>query len=406
MDAKVALFMWCRIFLYFLLSGIVILEVQSCSPPKQKKETSNGVRPAPADLGSIAALPLTYTSPADNPATADKIELGRLLFYDPILSGNKDVSCASCHHPEFGYAESLELSIGVNGKGLGRNRVFNQPNDIPFTKRNSQGLLNIGFNGIDVNGNYQPEEAPMFWDLRAKSLEEQALHPIRQLEEMRGRSIEEDDIEDVIVKRLRAIPEYRRLFTKSFNEKEAVTATNLQKSLAAFQRSLVANNSRFDEFMRGNGDALTRSEKEGMQIFIQSGCARCHSGPMLSDFKPHVLGIADNEKLGIVDSGINNSFAFRTPSLRNLRFTAPYMHSGKLRTLEEVLTFYEDLHGKELPNKNVKKEQLDSLAIQTRVAFKSIPLILEFLNAINDNQYDKEIPNAVPSGLKVGGNIK
>ncbi|HEX5026283.1 MAG TPA: cytochrome-c peroxidase [Agriterribacter sp.] len=395
-----------RFLLYFLLCGAFFLQVQSCSPPKQKKETATGIKPEANDLGTIAALPLAYKSPLDNAATANTIELGRLLFYDPILSGNKDVSCASCHHPEFGYAESLELSIGVNGKGLGRNRAFNLPNDIPFTKRNSQGLLNVAFNGIDVNGNYQPEEAPMFWDLRAKSLEEQSLHPIRQLEEMRGRRIEEKDIVEVVVKRLRAVPGYRRLFANAFNETDAVTPTNLQKALASFERSLLANNSRFDEFMRGNADALTHSEKQGMQLFIQSGCARCHNGPMLSDFKPHILGVADNEKLGMVDSGINSSFAFRTPSLRNLRFTGPYMHSGKLKTLEEVLTFYEDLHGKELPSKHVRKEQLDTLATQTRVAFKNIPLIIEFLNAINDDQYDKKIPDAVPSGLAVGGNIK
>ncbi len=141
-------------------------------------------------------------------------------------------------------------------------------------------------------------------------------------------------------------------------------------------------------------------------MFMESGCARCHSGPMLSDFKPHVLGVADNEKLGIVDSGINNSFAFRTPTLRNLRYSAPYMHSGKLRTLEQVLTFYEDLHGKALPNVNIKKDQLDTLAIQTRVAFKNIPRIIEFLNTLNDDKFDRRIPDAVPSGLSVGGNIK
>lgn len=394
------------IFFILLLIGLGVLLIQSCAQRNKENEIVPVPKEKPADLGTVSALPLTYVAPEDNPVTEEKIELGRLLFYDPILSGNKDVACASCHHPEFGYAESLELPVGVNGKGFGSERHFVQPNDIPFSKRNAPALVNTAFNGIDVNGDYKPEEAPMFWDSRVKSLEVQALQPIKQLEEMRGRHIGEHDILQVVIKRLKAIPEYKRLFKTAFNQEEPITETNLGKALASFQRSLTANNSRFDEFMRGNAAALTQSEKEGMRLFMESGCARCHSGPMLSDFKPHVLGVADNEKLGIVDSGINNSFAFRTPTLRNLRYSAPYMHSGKLRTLEQVLTFYEDLHGKALPNVNIKKDQLDTLAIQTRVAFKNIPRIIEFLNTLNDDKYDRRIPDAVPSGLSVGGNIK
>lgn len=394
------------IFLIFLVIGLGVLFIQSCAQRNEENEIVPVPKEKPADLGTVSALPLTYVAPEDNPVTEEKIELGRLLFYDPILSGNKDVACATCHHPEFGYAESLELPVGVNGKGFGSERHFVQPNDIPFSKRNAPALVNTAFNGINVNGDYQPEEAPMFWDSRVKSLEVQALKPIQQLEEMRGRHIGEHDILQVVIKRLKAIPEYKRLFKTAFNEEDPITETNLGKALASFQRSLIANNSRFDEFMRGNAAALTQSEKEGMRLFMESGCARCHSGPMLSDFKPHVLGVADNEKLGIIDSGVNNSFAFRTPTLRNLRYSAPYMHSGKLRTLEQVLTFYEDLHGKALPNVNIKKDQLDTLAIQTRVAFKNIPRIIEFLNTLNDDKYDRRIPDAVPSGLSVGGNIK
>ena len=110
----------------------------------------------------------------------------KIAFYDPILSGGKDVACATCHHPEFGYAESLEISIGVNGSGLGEQRTFNTPNDIPFTKRNSQSILNTAFNGIDINGNYSPEKAPMFWDLRASGLEAQAQFPIKLLKKCVG----------------------------------------------------------------------------------------------------------------------------------------------------------------------------------------------------------------------------
>jgi len=142
-----------------------------------------------------------------------------------------------------------------------------------------------------------------------------------------------------------------------------------------------------------------------MVAFMKSGCARCHSGPMLSDFKLHVLGVMDNEKLPQVDSGYQRSFAFRTPSLRNLRFTGPYMHTGKITSLKNVLTFYEDLKNKPLPSVHVRKDQLDPLARKISLDFKDILLILEFLNTLNDDQFDKRIPVKVPSGLKVGGNM-
>ncbi|MEO5997562.1 MAG: cytochrome c peroxidase [Chitinophagaceae bacterium] len=391
------------VFFIILFMAAWALINQGCESSNDKEKAR---KIAPVDLGEIAALPTGYKSPANNPSTNEKIELGRLLFFDPILSGKNDVSCASCHHPEFAYAESLQISIGVNGKGLGEKRVFLQPNSIPFTKRNSQTLLNTAFNGIDVDGNYVPEEAPMFWDLRAKSLEEQALHPIRQLEEMSGSQDGENMAVGEVIKRLKSIPEYRRLFTLAFNAPEAVSDSNLGKALASFQRSLLANNSRFDQYMRGDSKALTSSELEGMDLFIQSGCARCHNGPMLSDYKTHVMGVKDNENRAGIDSGFQNTFAFRTPSLRNLRLTYPYMHSGKIRTLDDVLTFYEDLQGNELPNSNLTRAQLDPLAKKIKLEFKNIARIVEFLNSLNDDKYDKKIPAAVPSGLSVGGNIK
>ena len=147
----------------------------------------------------VSALPLTVSVPRDNPITQAKIELGRLLFYDPILSGEKDVACATCHHPNNGYAEFRDISIGVNGKGLGSQRVFKQPNDIPFVKRNSQTILNTAFNGIDPNNKYDPTNAPMFWDIRTKSLELQALEPIKALEEMKGHHFSQKGILEEII---------------------------------------------------------------------------------------------------------------------------------------------------------------------------------------------------------------
>lgn len=387
-----------------LLMAACIVLVNSCQPHEVKR--GQAITKEPEDLGTIAALPDTCRHPANNPSSKEKIALGRLLFYDPILSGGKDIACATCHHPEFRYAESLEISIGVNGSGLGEHRVFNQGNDIPFTKRNSQSLLNTAFNGIDVNGNYIPEKAPMFWDLRAEGLEQQAVMPVKTFEEMRGHQFDEAHIESEVLGRIGRIPAYRKLFAKAFPGADSIRMENISKALASFQRSLLANNSRFDKYMRGDRTAMSEREVEGMALFIKTGCARCHSGPMLSDFKTHVMGVPDNEKLAVSDSGYQKTYAFRTPSLRNLRYTRPYMHSGKMQTLESVLTFYEDLHGKELPNKNVQRSMLDPLAVKLKLDFKNINPIIEFLGTLNDDNFDKTIPASVPSGLPVGGRIK
>jgi cytochrome c peroxidase len=357
-------------------------------------------------LADLGALPLTVPHPPDNPTSEEKVTLGRLLFYDPILSGNMDVACATCHQAEFNYAEFLETSIGVNGAGNGSKRRFLSPNDIPFVKRNSQSILNTAFNGLTNHTPYQAEAAPMFWDLRAKSLEEQALLPIKTLEEMRGRGYSEAKILDEIIRRIRGIPEYLRLFESAFpGEKNPVTAKNLGKALAAYERTLIANNSRFDQYMRGDNSALSLSEKDGLNLFLKTGCAKCHSGPMFSDFKLHTLGVPDAKNLSESDAGIHNDYAFRTPSLRNLRFTAPFMHSGTFATLKQVLQFYEDIAGSKVPNPKVSLAQVDTLATQMNVNFRDLPRIVEFLNTLNDENFDKTIPERVPSGLKVRGNL-
>lgn len=387
-----------------LLIAPVLCFVAACTSEqkpleKKKKKTIETL----ADLG---ALPLTVTHPADNPTSPEKVALGRLLFYDPILSGNKDVACATCHQPEFNYAEFMETSIGVNGVGNGSKRQFLNPNDIPFTKRNSQSVLNAAFNGINNHDPYHAESAPMFWDLRAKSLEEQALLPIKTLEEMRGHGVTEEGIIDEVLSRIRNIPEYNKLFAGVFaGEKNPVNEKNLGKALATYERTLIANNSRFDQYMRGDSNALSLSEKDGMNLFLKTGCAKCHSGPMFSDFKLHTLGVPDSKNRTESDAGINNDYAFRTPTLRNLRYTAPYMHSGKFATLDQVVQFYEDIAGGKIPNPNIKLSQVDTLATQMNVNFRDISRIVEFLNTLNDDNFDKSVPERVPSGLRVKGNI-
>ena len=352
---------------------------------------------------AFSALPQNVNAPSDNPMTAGKVALGRLLFWDPILSGNKDVACASCHNPQFGYTDDRDLSIGVNGVGLGENRRFASPNSIPFVKRNSPTILNVGFNGVNRAGQYDPADAPMFWDMRVASLETQALQPIKTFEEMRGNAYPEERAVDAVVARLNAIAEYRAAFGKAFGGENAVNAGNLGKALATFERSLLANNSPFDRYMRGDVNAMTSAQIEGMRQFQRVGCSRCHSGPMFSDYRPHVLGVPDNAKLGDSDRGIQDRpYAFRTASLRNLAYTAPYMHDGAFPTLEKVVEFYGDAP----KNPNVGREQVDRRVRRLREPKDNARAIIEFLNALNDDSFDRTVPSRVPSGLNPGGRIE
>lgn len=360
----------------------------------------------PRAITRVSALPETVKSPIDNPASPEKELLGKLLFYDPILSGNKDVACATCHHPDNGYAEFLDISIGPNAKGFGSKRKFNAPNDVPFVKRNAQTIINSAFNGIDPYDRYDPENASMFWDDRAKSLEKQALEPIKAFEEMRGHGHEEDDILKTVVERLKEIPEYQKLFEQAFGKTDVITVDNLGKAIAAFERTIVTNNSRFDKYMRGDDDAILISEKEGLELFKSVGCINCHNGPMFSDYKMHVLGVPENYKLSEPDAGVQDTFAFRTPSLRNLRFTAPYMHNGSLQSLRRVLEFYEDIADGKERNPNVPKEKYDPFVRELELSVKEMSQIISFLNTLNDDSFDREIPEVVPSGLPVGGNIE
>jgi cytochrome c peroxidase len=355
---------------------------------------------------AFSALPRTATAPPDNPADPAKTDLGRLLFWDPILSGNEDVACATCHHPGFGYAENLDISIGVNGTGLGSARRFNVPNSIPFVQRNSQTILNTAFNGIDPQGRYDSAAAPMFWDLRAPGLEAQALLPIATFEEMRGHAYSEDEAVEAVLARLLTIPEYRRLFADAFGDGQAISADSLGKALAAFQRTLLANDSPFDRYMRGDRSAMTPRQIEGMRQFERVGCIQCHSGPMFSDYKLHVLGVRDNGKLPSSDRGFEQTYAFRTPSLRNLAYTAPYMHNGLFPTLDDVLDFYDDVGDRDERNENVGRDQIDPLARRLDDVDDAEREIIVFLTALNDDDFDRTIPARVPSGLPPGGRIR
>ena len=143
-------------------------------------------------------------------------------------------------------------------------RVFNKPNTIPIVKRNAHTVLNTAFNGINPSNNYNPEKSPMFWDSRVNSLEAQAIEPIKALEEMRGLNFSEEGILKEVVLRLKEIPEYQKLFEDVFENDSSITIENIGKAIAAYERTLVTNNSRFDTYMRGDTDAISLGEKEGL----------------------------------------------------------------------------------------------------------------------------------------------
>lgn len=257
------------------------------------------------------------------------------------------------------------------------------------------------------SGAIDPRYAPMFWDVRVRGLEAQALVPIETYEEMRGTGHPELGAVDGTLARLRAIPGYVRRFRQVFGGAQPVTAVNLGRALAAFERTLVANDSPFDRYMRGDRMALRPDQRRGMDQFQVAGCDQCHRGPMFSDYKVHTLGVPESPRLEQPDAGAGGSFGFRTPTLRNLALTAPYMHNGVFTTIDEVMTFYQDVQlmkAERVRNPHVSDGQLAPLLFEGDPAadWSAIPA---FLEALNDPQFDRTAPPQVPSGLPVGGAI-
>jgi cytochrome c peroxidase len=374
--------------------------------------------------------------PTRTPGAVTETELGRLLFWDPILSGDMDVACATCHHPDFAYADGLDLSLGTESVGLGPSRVQVPGSSLPPVKRNAQTVLNTAFNGLDDDGGRRRRgrgreriggdpvqflqtlsltRAPMFWDNRVRSLEEQALEPIKMQEEMRGDAFSEAAALDSVAARLRSNPEYVRLFDAVYDT--LIGADQIGRAIAAFERTLVAVDSPFDRFMDGEEDALTPQQLRGLEEFRDADCDECHNGPMFSDYDLHVLGIAENPKLTLADPGAGR-FQFRTPSLRNVALTAPYMHNGMLATLEDVLEFYDEGDSR---NPNVadggrgRRDRDDDGGAVAGLDrdFRSVDNmsrdemrdIIAFLNALTDEDFDRTIPSSVPSGLPPGGAV-
>lgn len=350
---------------------------------------SSLVQAQPLPDTRLQALPFSAALPQDTPA---QVALGRLLFFDPILSATQDVACATCHHPQHGWADARPTPLGVHGLGLGPQRRLVQSGPFLPLRRNTPTLLNVGFNGIIYGGHFTASSAPMFWDNREHSLEAQALHPIRSPAEMLGTAVPEAQATHSLLVRLRRIPEYQRLFMGD------ITLARITSALAAFQRTLVTPASPFDRYMRGQRTALSPLQQKGMQRFQQAGCALCHNGPMFSDYQLHSIGLSEGE---------NGRHEFRTPTLRNLRYTAPYMHHGGSTTLDEVLLFYDRLmdHAAEALEGGDASTlpPLDPLLRHMNLLPEDHAPIAAFLDALNSDDYDRTIPARVPSGLPLPG---
>jgi len=311
------------------------------------------------------------------------------------------------------------LPIGVGGQGLGPARFDTTADDIGLVGRNSPTILNTAFNGMDNGGNFNPDNAPMFWDNRERSLEAQALGPLQNFEEMRGHAFSEAVALDSIVARIQAINEYTNLFSGAFGNNNAITSQNIGVAIAAFERTIMATNSPFDQFQAGDQNAMSQAAQRGMARFNQVGCDDCHSGPMFSDFELHVVGVPDHELLNESDSGANGTYAFRTPTLRNLPQTGPYFHNGVGDNLQETIRFYITARnfarnnngggggGGDLDvNPNVGRNQIDDdVRNLGNLNNGDVNDIVAFIQALNDTDFDRDIPTSVPSGLNPGGNI-
>ncbi len=246
-----------------------------------------------------------------------------------------------------------------------------------------------------------------------RSLEAQALEPIKALEEMRGTAYREDAAVETVVLRLRGIAEYATLFQRAFGAGTTIDARQLAQAIAAFERTLVAMDSPFDRFRAGDRNALTPQQQRGLETFDEVGCDRCHDGVMFSDFDLNAEGVREHPLLPEPDVG-DGRFRFRTPSLRNVALTAPYMHNGTLATLEDVLRYYDNgrsenpnVSGAEGRRRDDGVARLDRNFLRVDdMSKREMQDIIAFLESLTDSGFDRTIPARVPSGLPPGGLIQ
>lgn len=298
--------------------------------------------------------------PADNPYSAKKAELGRLLFFDPRLSSDGTISCASCHSPTRGFAEHKPLSEGI----LGRKGDRNSPTII-----NSAYLKHL------------------FWDGRASSLEEQCKGPISNTKEMAL----VDDIhgaERQCQERIRSIAGYRALFREVFGQDDC-SVDEIAKAIATFERTILSGNAPYDRYRAGDSAALTPQQLHGYEVFQRVGCSDCHVPPTFLGGGFANIGIGmespdpDLGRYRVVPEAWAWG-AFKIPTLRDVASTAPYMHDGCLLTLDEVIDFY-DKGGRQNPN-------LDKHVVPLNLSQEEKASLKSFLLALSGEGWHHVVP--------------
>jgi cytochrome c peroxidase len=355
--------------------------------------------------------------PGENPLNPERVELGHLLFFDPVMSGPGDVACSTCHLPRLGFADGRQFGVGAGGMELGPDRMLPEP-PLRQMPRNSPTVLNAGLFGR--GGTTPSVNGMMFWAGTAFGIEDQVLNPLTSDKEMRGLTFPKLIALDSVLARLREIPEYVDLFTAAYPEVAAVhgdnldrliTQTTLRRAIAAYIRELVTPESAFDRYLRGDDDALSDAQIAGLALFIgKAACAQCHTGPLLSDFKQHVVGAAQQgmgrdtvpgDDLGWGEAG-GVAYAFRTPPLRQVELTAPYLHAGTEATLEDVVRFKNQGVSR---NPKVSDNDLDPLVRPLGLSESEIEQLVAFLTSLTDHETVEDPlflpPNRVPSNLEI-----
>jgi cytochrome c peroxidase len=249
--------------------------------------------------------------PSDNPMTAEKIALGKQLYFDGRLSADNKVSCASCHDPAKGFSNGDRFATGVEGKKGGRS---------------APTVINTAYGALQ------------FWDGRAKTLEDQALGPIQN-------PIEMNMTLDAVIKKLNGIDGYKTQFKKVFGS-DGATADGIAKAIAAYERTVISGNAPYDKFKAGDTKALSESAQRGMKLFFgKAHCSACHAGPNFSDNSFHNIGVGMDQKdfdkgRAEISKLSGDTGAFKTPTLREIAKSAPYFHDGSAKTLEDVIDHY------------------------------------------------------------------
>ncbi len=281
--------------------------------------------------------PAAVPAPADNQPTATRIELGKKLFFDPRLSGSNWISCATCHNPALGWSDGLPTAIGDGMKVL---------------ERNTPTILNTAYNRFQ------------FWDGRARTLEEQAIKPIIA-------EVEMNQDMDELIEELKAIPGYVALFEAAYPG-EGITADTIAKAIASFERTIVSTESPFDRWQKGEENAVSDAVKRGFELFQgKARCVVCHQGFNFTDDGFHNVGLKGDKDPGrykLVKVKVLKH-AFKTPTLRDVELTWPYMHDGRYQTLEEVVEHYNRGGDTKVVDPNIRPLGLSKQEVADLVAF-------------------------------------